>query len=506
MKGTKPIQINSIIYEFGGLSNEIIDSNSNEFITTQSMIISDLSQMKRYIYTDFDKYSTPSPRFDYSICSCQNQIYLFGGRNEKNEIFNDLFIFLPLNFKWISIEIEGLLPPPLFSSILFSDQNDTLYLFGGESNIKDNHHHHGKIKHDGTCIGIGDIDLQQQQQQQFDISTSIGNTEVRDSIFCLNNFKKWECLIITGPSLPTNIQSDQFQIPRKNHQYCFLNENLFISDGFIDSKKKESSTHSILINGILDFNQIIYENQNIISYLKKLRKQCYENIDINDSDNDSSSNDGNNDLITFFTIDENEKNSYIKTYGHKSILSIRCKYFKSLIQNNNDKIYLNDVKKSILESYFNFLYFGEINLKSDIEIFEFLNFSKKCKTHYQIINKIINSIEIYIDLNKIIIENIKNDLYSLINEKLNSDIKFEIFEPEFDIFENENEIKENENNIFLKKEKKEIFVHKIFLEQSNYFKSILDSGMKESIENLISFSDIKYDTMIHILNFLYTSK
>eukprot|EP01080_Neovahlkampfia_damariscottae_P001056 gene1056-10575_t len=424
LKGSIPIQIHSIIYEFGGINQ--YDECS------QSMIISDLSTMKRYSYDDFNSIETPSPRYDYSICENQNRIYLFGGRNEKNEIFNDLYVFWPLNFEWNRIEIHGLLPPPLYSSTLFSDKSNSLFLYGGKSFEKEEEYS-------------------------------------KDSIFYFSK-SNWSSLIITGPSLPSNIQSDQYQIPRMNHQSQYVSDTLFISDGFIDSKKKNSATHSILIHGLLDINQTLNNNPNIITHLMKMKN---EKIDCD---------------IIFYTFNE-DKSGYNEIHVHKCIIASRCKYFKNLILDNNDKIYLNDVSTSILDSYFNFLYSGVINLKSEIEIFEFLNFSKKCKTHYTLINKIINSQEIYIDLHKSIIENIKNDFHSLINDKLFSNIKFEIIEQE----------EEQEEQ-----EKKEIFVHKIFLERSNYFKSILQSGMKESIENMITFSDIKFETMNQILYFLYT--
>jgi leucine-zipper-like transcriptional regulator 1 len=410
MNGTKPFVIYSNLYEFGGIDEYNQCSNS--------MIILDLRNFKRY---SADHSLSPSPRFDYSVCSKDDAVFLYGGRDKTN-IFNDLYVFQ--NSIWQQIYFHGLSPPPLHSSILF-DCGEFLMLDGGES---------------------------------FD--------SVHDGLYSLDiKLKKVFSSKVTGPSLPNVFQSDQYQLPRKNHKYCSIYDKLFVIDGFTDVKKKEPCLNSFILHGINDLTTMIKDESFVISHLKRM-KDSKKFCD-----------------VVFLTMNE-DKSGYNETHAHKCIVSSRCLYLKDLILNCDDRIYIRDVSTLVFEEYLNFLYTGCINLTTEQDISQFLYFSKKCKTHHLIINQIMNSI-IYIDIHKIIIDDIKTDFYSMINDKTFSDMKFEIIDPE--TFE-----------------KKDLYLHLVFLEQSNYFKSIINSGMKESIEHLISFCEIKFCHMNQIINFLYT--
>jgi hypothetical protein len=411
MSGTKPFLIGSTLYEFGGVDQY------NE--CSKSMIVLDLRFFKRYTA---DNVLSPSPRYDYSVCSKNETVYLFGGR-DKNNIFNDLYAFN--NSYWSPIYFEGLCPPPLHSSVLF-DCGEFLMLDGGES---------FEFVHDGLY------------------SLDLKNNKVYSSK-------------ITGPSLPNVFQSDQYQLPRKNHKCCSIYDKLFIIDGYADVKKKEAYPNSFIIHGINDLTTTIKDDSFVISHLRKM-KDSKKFCD-----------------VVFLTMNE-DKSGYNETEAHKCIVSSRCLYFKDLILNSNNRIIVSDASTLVLEEYLNFLYTGCINLSSTQHITQFLYFAKKCKTHYSLINQIINSVNIYSDIHKVIIDDIKTDFFSLINDKTFSDMKFEIIDPE--TFE-----------------KKYLYLHLVFLEQSNYFKSIINSGMKESIEHLVSFNEIKFNNMNQIINFLYT--
>jgi hypothetical protein len=179
-------------------------------------------------------------------------------------------------------------------------------------------------------------------------------------------------------------------------------------------------------------------------------------------------------------LNYNDKNELInELFLHKSILSSRCSYFNELISEENDFIKFNNINPIALESYINFLYTGKIDILKSIEdISDFIEFSKNSKTNYETISNICENSFLYLDILSNIIKKLKKDFKSLIgiNEKKKySDYTLII----------------NDENDIIK-----IYINSIFLLKSPYFKSMIESGLKETSDKEIVFDNLKYEGFI----------
>ncbi|KAJ3425089.1 faciogenital dysplasia protein [Anaeramoeba flamelloides] len=73
----------------------------------------------------------PTKRYGHSASVISDQLWIFGGKSE-NTFFNDLYCFITSSSTWYSLEVSGTLPTPRFfnSASFISDQ---LIIFGGQS-------------------------------------------------------------------------------------------------------------------------------------------------------------------------------------------------------------------------------------------------------------------------------------------------------------------------------------------------------------------------------------
>ncbi|KAJ3450697.1 faciogenital dysplasia protein [Anaeramoeba flamelloides] len=73
----------------------------------------------------------PTKRYGHSASVISDQLWIFGGKSE-NIFFNDLYCFITSSLTWYSLEVSGTLPAPRYfnSASFISDQ---LIIFGGQS-------------------------------------------------------------------------------------------------------------------------------------------------------------------------------------------------------------------------------------------------------------------------------------------------------------------------------------------------------------------------------------
>lgn len=80
----------------------------------------------------------PSPRYGASIVSYDNYLILFGGKNQEEQLLNELWIFNLSTLEWLNIDFKATtnLPEPVFapSSEIIENQGLIVY-FGGEENF-----------------------------------------------------------------------------------------------------------------------------------------------------------------------------------------------------------------------------------------------------------------------------------------------------------------------------------------------------------------------------------
>ncbi|KAJ5075909.1 hypothetical protein M0811_06771 [Anaeramoeba ignava] len=114
------------------------------------------------------------------------------------------------------------------------------------------------------------------------------------------------------------------------------------------------------------------ETYSNLEKLSKDLKNLFQNQNQNENENENES------YFDFEIICEQNKTSF-KT--HKSILSSRSQYFKSLLKSKmkeyqENKLILKDVSNSILSSILNYFYSGKIEINSE-NVIEILIFSSK---------------------------------------------------------------------------------------------------------------------------------
>lgn len=79
------------------------------------------------------KGDIPQPRFFHTSCIIGNKLYLFGGCNQKSQIFNDFYFLEFGSFNWVKINYEtSLNPAPRFGHSMISI-GIRLFIFGGKS-------------------------------------------------------------------------------------------------------------------------------------------------------------------------------------------------------------------------------------------------------------------------------------------------------------------------------------------------------------------------------------
>jgi tRNA wybutosine-synthesizing protein 3 len=76
----------------------------------------------------------PKPRASHAACSdiLQTKVYIQGGADASGNIYNDLLSYIPKKNRFERIETTGDVPPPLYGHSLVP-YNHYLYLFGGTS-------------------------------------------------------------------------------------------------------------------------------------------------------------------------------------------------------------------------------------------------------------------------------------------------------------------------------------------------------------------------------------
>lgn len=217
---------------------------------------------------------------------------------------------------------------------------------------------------------------------------------------------------------------------------------------------------------------------------------------------------------------ENNVTEYEHVAVHRCILAARSEYFEELFKQGTQEskqdgleVYLLQEETAFpLQAYhdmLNFLYTGELFINGEQLIKEVMNLSTKwghADTISKIcsIDRISNRFEAHLDMNAIIFSQLKKDFAKLINNPhYYADMKIELHAP---IDEEEEMHSHNNDTSLLDSHIHYIHAHKIFAFQSTYINKAFQSGMQESVDAIISFSDISFEGMQHILQYLYTGE
>lgn len=362
-------------------------------------------------------------RFDYASCKIYGNIYYYGGKDSKGQIYDDFFSFN--GFAFYSMKSFGMTPPELHSALLFSDiNNEYIFLYGGvsENGVED-------------CL------------YRYNLSTHI-----------------WNLVHVTGDCIPSLPLGQTYEIPRAKSSYVNVYSSIFMIGGYTDHSKlyKEYCDNPSFLHMNLDQSNDEIENFQSKLYNQTLNKE-------NDCD------------FIIYTNDENQ--DWKPTYCHKCIITARCEKMKKYT--DKDDIYLNNINKQVIDAYIRFLYTGSLVIEGMKNIQKLIEFCYDSTKNYEIISNIVSHRDIHLSFFDFIMEQVKNDYYSMIEKKIFTDLTLEIHHPE--------------TNELIEK----FHVHKCILFRLKYIKSIMDMGMKETSENVIEFTEISVDSMKIILYFLY---
>eukprot|EP01091_Cochliopodium_minus_P011563 TRINITY_DN3311_c0_g2_i2.p1 TRINITY_DN3311_c0_g2~~TRINITY_DN3311_c0_g2_i2.p1 ORF type:complete len:925 (-),score=275.28 TRINITY_DN3311_c0_g2_i2:403-3177(-) len=114
------VVINRIMYVIGGKKNKSFNKKLLKF------------DIDSQIWSEEDKYkgTPPSPRVGHSAIAYENKIYIFGGEGPFKEQFNEIFCYDITTLTWSKIQSLGSLPTPrsYHTATLFNDQ---MIIFGG---------------------------------------------------------------------------------------------------------------------------------------------------------------------------------------------------------------------------------------------------------------------------------------------------------------------------------------------------------------------------------------
>lgn len=363
------------------------------------------------------------PRYDYACARIENTVYYYGGRNSQDVIFDDFFSFN--GYEFTIINSKGMSPNALHSAILFPDiNNEYLFLFGGHSE-------------DGVeeCL------------YRYDIKN-----------------RMWNLVKVTGDSFPSLGLGESYEVPRANATCIPIYSSVFIVGGYTDNINlcREYCDNPTLLNMNLDQTNDELENYYSILYQQTLEKKNH---------------------CDFIFYVRKKDDEWEPIHAHKCIIASRCPMMKNLTQ--KEEAYFEKVSKTVLSSYLRFLYTGSLIIQGEKDIEKLIEFCYESTLNFEIILKILTHDNIYLSSYDYIMDLVKKDYYSMIENKIHSDLILEIYNPE--------------TLELLQK----FHVHKCILYKLSYIQSIMEMGMRETNEGVIEFTEVSVDAMKIILTYLY---
>ncbi|KAG2392107.1 hypothetical protein C9374_013592 [Naegleria lovaniensis] len=439
-------------------------------------------------------------------------MFIFGGRNQKNDFLNDLYMYDTTSKIWTEIVCDSMLPPQLFKHQTFAVNNQSFYVYGGE--LKDDSERSDAL-------------------YRFDIGD-----------------KKWNLIeIISEQALD---EESNKALPCAGHS-CFVIQGKLLRIGGI-AKKGDSC---VRILNMADPGRPIP----LCSYLENKRDEgflCDVVFRLRDHEQNAQHEQGIDTL------------SYV--LAHKAIIKARCSSLHAKIlqstetmsthrlsgtfHENCEEITLVDITDCtthIFEQYLNFLYTGSIHLNNLDDVKAFMAYVKQTSEthHYPFVSRICSLDERKdLGMTKQILAQLHQDFSSLINDHTYSDLvvvldgdqggstvsqqahnppgeeifeeePFEIPETSFDIaptMENGNNHDENDTAAVeimspLPKASSSssntttngIAVHRLIMARSPFFsRMFVTSGMLEAKEKVVHLSDYSTEVMLQVLNYLYT--
>lgn len=166
-----------------------------------------------------------------------------------------------------------------------------------------------------------------------------------------------------------------------------------------------------------------------------------------------------------------------KIKAHKVVLSCRCPYLAGLIK-DKEKVEIVETIYEIFYPYIYFLYSGNLKIKDHVK--ELLTIVKKWNEKlYPSIESICSNLEFNNTVQ--VINQIESDFKALLNKEDYSDCSLVIG----DIV---------------------IPAHKIIICRSPHFRNAFESGMSESLSNIVDLDGMEKEPILEILNFLYTDQ
>ncbi|EFC40728.1 predicted protein [Naegleria gruberi] len=445
------------VFLFGGkCAEKAMDEMINIHIPIQNSYVQPIT------YTVLTKPKVgewPSARYGHSSCNIANLIFIYGGINTKNQLLNDLYMFDTTTQVWTEVSVESMLPPPLFKHQSFSINNQSFYIFGG--------------------------------QTQHDASNSLFRFDITD--------KKWYLI---------EVISDERNAKLSGHQCLATSNKLFIIGGVSDQENTKSMRNFSVLLNVSDPGKPIP----ICNYLSTKRREgylCDIIFRVKDMGTDTTSH------ILAHRCILKARCSYLTEKFSNCVETMNTHNFEgTFLDEEIGVVDISECQTHIFEKYLEFLYSGSLYLENLEVVSQFLEFVKNISTerHYPSLQKICTlDSRKDLSLTKQILADMHKDFATLIDDNTYSDVVV-VLDQE-NMFEKDSvPMEDGEFNEELLSpltsatiSSSGISVHRLIMSRSPFFsRMFVTSGMMETKEKVVHLSDYSKEVMIDLLKYLYT--
>ena len=406
----------------------------------------------------------PSARFGHSSCIIANLMFVYGGMSAKNQLLNDLYVFDTSTRVWTEINVESMLPPPVYKHQAFSVNNQSFYIYGG--------------------------------QQAHETSNSIFRFDIMD--------KKWSLI---------EIVSDESRFPRASHQCLTAQGKLWIIGGSTNQQEHTGKKPKSFVR-LMNLNDP-GKRLPICDYLETRRREgylCDLVFKLKDTKQNAESVDSISCILAHKCIIK-ARCSYLQNKVQSSSERISSHEFEgTFLEEELTIVDMTECCTNIFEKYIDYLYTGTIILSNSKEVNQFLEFVKLVSEvkHFPYIQKICSmDLRKDLSLTREILEVMHKDFTSLIDDKTYSDLVIVLDHdgsnqpPPMEEISMEDELLSPLSDS--KIPSSGIFVHKLIVSRSPFFaRMFVTSGMLESKEKVVHLTDYSKEIMMDLLKYLYT--
>ncbi len=127
-RGHSATMVGEKLFVFGGEGEAIFQRKA-----LNDMHILDCERLTWSPITSKKGVSSPPPRFHHSATAVNNNILIYGGRNEYNTHLSDIYAFDTETHEWKIPQIVGHLPDRSSHSAVYAPTKNKLIIFGGEN-------------------------------------------------------------------------------------------------------------------------------------------------------------------------------------------------------------------------------------------------------------------------------------------------------------------------------------------------------------------------------------